>query len=82
MQSVMEVAMRRMNSLSSAVFLACAVAVPASAVGDATYTLASHQAMAVPAASPTDRIMAVYMASAERFEMLASLREKYPALVW
>jgi len=54
----------------------------ASAVGDATYTLASYHAMAeANAMSPSERVMAVYMQSAERFEMLKRLQEKYPALV-
>jgi hypothetical protein len=38
--------------------------------------------MSVPAASPYERIMAVYMASAERLEMLDRLRDKYPTLLW
>jgi hypothetical protein len=54
---------------------------PASAVGDATYTLATLRAMAGPAASPGERFMAVYMASPERSAMLERLREKHPALV-
>ena len=74
--------MRRMRLLSSAVFLAAAMAVPASAVGDATYTLASYRAMATPTDGPADRIMAVYRASAERFAMLERIREKYPAFHW
>ena len=80
----MEVAMRRMKTLFSAVLLAGAVALPvsASAVGDATYTLATYRAMATPGTPASERIMAVYMASVERFEMLDRLRKKYPALVW
>jgi hypothetical protein len=80
----MEVAMRQVKSLLSTAVLAGAVALPgsASAVGDATYTLASYRAMATPAPSPYDRVMAVYLASAERFEMLERLRERYPSLIW
>jgi hypothetical protein len=80
----MEVAMRQVKTLLSAAIIAATVALPgsASAVGDATYTLASYREMAVPAASPYDRIMSVYMASAERLAMLDRLREKYPSLVW
>jgi hypothetical protein len=80
----MEVAMRLTMTRLSAMVLAGAVALPvsASAVGDATYTLASYKAMSIPAASPYERVMAVYMASAERFAMLETLREKYPSLVW
>lgn len=76
--------MRRVKSLLSTVLLAGAVALPvsASSVGDATYTLASYRAMATPAPSPTERFMAVYMASAERAGMLQRLTEKYPSLVW
>jgi hypothetical protein len=79
-----EVAMRTAMSRLAAVVLAGAVALPvsASAVGDATYSLASYRAMNTPAASPYERVMAVYGASAERFEMLERLREKYPSLVW
>lgn len=66
------------RSLKSAVIVAAAIAAPASAVGDATYTLASYRAMAAPPASPAERFMAVYMASAERAEMIESLRERYP----
>ncbi len=75
--------MRRVKSLVTAVALAVTVGLPvsASAVGDATYTLASHRMMSTPAASPAERIMAVYMASAERLEMLDRLREKYPAFL-
>jgi hypothetical protein len=61
----------------TAILLALAVA-PASAVGDATYTLATYRSMAEPAASPADRFIAVYMASAERAAMLSRLQEKYP----
>jgi len=80
----MEVAMRQVKTLLSAVLVAGSVALPgsASAVGDATYTLASHQAMAKPAVSPSERILAVYRASAEREAMLDRLRDKYPSLVW
>jgi hypothetical protein len=80
----MEVAMRQVKTLCSAALVAAVVALPgsASAVGDATYTLASYRAMATPAASPSDRFMAVYLASAERAEMLDRLREMYPSLVW
>jgi hypothetical protein len=80
----MEVAMRTVMGRILAVVLSGAVALPvsASAVGDATWSLASYQAMSTPAASPYERIMAVYMASAERFAMLETLREKYPSLVW
>ena len=76
--------MRQVKSLILACVVATTVALPgsASAVGDATYTLASHQAMATPATSPSERVMAVYMSSAERFAMLERLREKYPSLVW
>ena len=76
--------MRQVRNLLSAAVVAATVALPgsASAVGDATYTLASYQAMATPAASPTERFMAVYMASAERVAMLDRLREMYPSLVW
>jgi hypothetical protein len=79
----MEVAMRQVKILLAAALVA-AVAIPgsASAVGDATYTLASYRAMATPTASPYERIMAVYMASPERVAMLDRLREKYPSLVW
>jgi hypothetical protein len=79
-----EVVMRQVRSLSLATAFAVAVALPgsASAVGDATYSLASYKAMATPAASPADRLMTVYMASAQRFAMLERLRERYPALVW
>ena len=79
----MEVAMRQVKSLLITMTVAGAVALPgsASAVGDATYTLASHQAMATPAPSPSERLWAVYMASAERFAMLGRLSEKYPSLV-
>jgi hypothetical protein len=75
--------MPQVKSRLSAVAMAVTVALPASAsaVGDATYTLASYRAMAVPAASPSERIMAVYRASAERFAMLDRLRESYPTLV-
>ena len=64
--------------------LAGAIALPVSApaVGDATYSLASYKAMSTPAASPYERIMAVYMASSERFAMLERLREKYPTHIW
>lgn len=74
--------MQQVKSLVSALVIAGAVALPvsASAVGDATYSLASYQAMAQPSASPAERIMAVYMASLERFAMLERLREKYPSL--
>lgn len=73
----------RARSLSSAVAFAAAVALPASAsaVGDATFSLASYRAMAEPAASPAHRIFSVYMASPERLAMLERLREKYPALL-
>jgi hypothetical protein len=76
----MEVAMRTIL----AVVIAGAIALPVSAsgVGDATYSLASYKAMSTPAASPYERIMAVYVASAERFAMLDRLREKYPTLIW
>ena len=76
--------MQTVMSRLLAVVLAGAVALPVSAsgVGDATYSLASYKAMSIPAASPYERIMAVYMASAERFAMLESLREKYPSLTW
>jgi hypothetical protein len=78
-----EVAMQKVKSLVSAVVVAGTVALPgsASAVGDATYSLASYQAMAEPTVSPAERFMAVYMASLERFTMLERLREKYPSLV-
>jgi hypothetical protein len=80
----MEVAMRQVRSILSAMVVAVTVALPgsASAVGDATYTLASYRAMATEAASPSERLMAVYMSSAERFAMLDRLRGKYPSLVW
>jgi hypothetical protein len=80
----MEVAMRTVMGRLSAVVLAGAIALPvlASAVGDATYSLASYKAMSTPAASPYERIMAVYMASSERFAMLERLREKYPTHIW
>jgi hypothetical protein len=76
----MEVAMRTVL----AVVIAGAIALPVSAsgVGDATYSLASYKAMSTPAASPYERIMAVYVNSAERFAMLDRLREKYPTLIW
>jgi hypothetical protein len=82
--SGVEVAMQKMRSLVSALVVAGAVALPgsASAVGDATYSLASYRAMAEATASPAERIMAVYMASLERVSMLERLREKYPSLVW
>ena len=75
--------MRQKKSLLWAVAVAVTVALPgsASAVGDASYTLASYQAMAIPAPSPSERIMAVYMASAQRVAMIERLRETYPALV-
>jgi hypothetical protein len=80
----MEVAMLQVKSLVSTVAVAVTVALPgsASAVGDATYSLASYRAMATPATSPSERVMAVYMSSTERFAMLERLREKYPSLVW
>jgi hypothetical protein len=80
----MEVAMRSVTSRLSAVVLAGAIALPVSAsgVGDATYSLASYRAMSTPTASPYERILAVYMSSAERFAMLQRLREKYPTLIW
>lgn len=76
--------MQQARSVLVGAAMAVAVALPgsASAVGDATYTLASYQAMSVPAADPSERLLAVYMASAERIEMLARLREKYPVLPW
>jgi hypothetical protein len=76
--------MRQVKSLLLATAIAVTVALPgsASAVGDATYTLASYKAMATPAATPSERVMAVYMASAQRFAMFERLREKYPTLVW
>ena len=76
--------MRKAKSLVSALVVAGSVALPgsASAVGDATYSLASYRAMAEATASPAERIMAVYAASVERFAMLERLREKYPSLVW
>lgn len=75
--------MQRLKSRITAVALGVTVGLPvsASAVGDATYTLASHRMMSTPAASPAERLMAVYMASAERLEMLDRLRETYPAFV-
>jgi hypothetical protein len=81
---VEEAAMRQVKTLLSAALVAATVALPgsASAVGDATYTLASYRAMATPSASPYDRFMAVYMVSAERVAMLDRLREKYPSLAW
>lgn len=74
--------MRQVKSTLSSLVVATAIALPgsASAVGDATYTLASYRAMATATASPSERIMAVYMASAERFAMLGRLREKHPGL--
>jgi hypothetical protein len=80
----MEVAMRTVMSRFSIVALAGTIALPvsASAVGDATYSLASYKAMGTPAASPYERIMAVYMSSTERLAMLERLRAKYPTLVW
>jgi len=74
--------MRQVKSLLSAVAVAVTVALPgsASAVGDATYTLASYRAMAAPATSPSERIKAVYRASAERLAMLDRLRATYPTL--
>jgi hypothetical protein len=79
----MEVAMRQVKSLLSTAVLAGTVALPgsASAVGDATYTLASFRSMATPPPSPYERLMAVYLSSAERFEMLERLRERYPSLL-
>lgn len=75
--------MRRTKSLLKSIILAGAIALPASApaVGDATYTLATFRAMATPSASPSERLMAVYMASSERFDMLERLRAKYPTFV-
>ena len=75
--------MRQVKTLLSAVLVAGAVALPgsASAVGDATYSLASYRSMAAAAASPSERFMAVYMASAARVAMLEKLRETYPTLV-
>jgi hypothetical protein len=64
--------------LKTTALIAALLVLPASAVGNATYTLATYRAMAEPAASPADRLMAVYMASAERAEMIEGLREKYP----
>jgi hypothetical protein len=80
----MEVKMRTATSWLSAVVLAGAIALPVSAsgVGDATYSLASYKAMNTPAASPYERVMAVYLSSAERSAMLERLREKYPTLIW
>jgi hypothetical protein len=69
------------KTIKGNLLVATLVAMPASAVGDATYTLASYRAMAEAPPSPAKRIMAVYMASAERAEMLERLREKYPILV-
>jgi len=69
------------KTIKATLFVATLVAAPASVVGDATYTLASYRAMAEIPPSPAERIMAVYMASAERAEMLARLQEKYPILV-
>jgi hypothetical protein len=69
------------RTIKATLFIATLVALPASAVGDATYTLASYRAMAEAPPSPAERFMAVYMASAERAEMLTRLREKYPILV-
>ncbi len=72
------------RSVAVMFLLAGAIVVPgsASAVGDATYSLASYRAMAERAAmSPSERVMAVYMDSAERFEMLKRLQERYPVLV-
>jgi hypothetical protein len=76
--------MQQVKSLVSALVVAGAVALPASAsaVGDATYSLASYRAMAEATSSPAERIMAVYTASVERLAMLERLREKYPSLVW
>ncbi len=74
----------RARSFAVTLLLAGVIAVPvsASAVGDATYSLASARAMSERAAmSPSERFMAVYMESSERFEMLRRLQEKYPALV-
>lgn len=72
--------MPQLKTRFSAVLLAGALALPvsASSVGDATYTLATHRAMAEPAMSPAERFMAVYFASDERAAMLARLRERYP----
>ena len=72
------------RSFTVTLLLAGVIAVPvsASAVGDATYSLASARAMSERASmSPSERFMAVYMQSAERFEMLRRLQEKYPALL-
>lgn len=74
----------RVRSLALKFLFAAAIAVPgsASAVGDATYSLASYRAMAEQAAKPpSERLMAVYLESAERMEMLRRLGEKYPALL-
>ena len=76
--------MRQVRFRLSAVAVALVVALPgsASAVGDATYTLASYRAMATPAVSASERILAVYRASPERRAMLDRLRESYPTLPW
>lgn len=73
----------RVRSFALKFLLASAIVVPgsASAVGDATYSLASYRAMAEQVAPPSERIMAVYLESAERLEMLRRLSEKYPALL-
>jgi hypothetical protein len=68
--------------LSASLMAVLVVPGTASAVGDATWSLASYRAMAVPkSASPTERIMAVYMASEERAEMVRRLTALYPTLI-
>jgi hypothetical protein len=75
--------MERIRTAVVSVFLA-SVAIfhaTASAVGDATWTLASSRAMALPQpASPMDRLWAVYRVSEERAEMLRRLAIIYPTL--
>ena len=78
--------LQRFRSTALTLILAGAFAIPGSAspTGDATYSLASYKAMAAapePGESPRERLIAVYMASAERMEMLSRLQERYPALI-
>jgi hypothetical protein len=61
--------------------LLLSTALPASALGDSTFTLAAYRAATATTASPGERLMAVYMASPQRAAMLERLRGIYPALL-
>ena len=68
------------RSLKVAILLV-STAMPASAVGDATFTLAAVRAAQTTTASPGERLMAAYMASPQRAAMLERLRDLYPSFL-